>query len=82
MYIQSAAVPFSSSDETVGDGPTPRELQVLRLAAEGRSNAEIAQELRMSQRTVQFHLANLFAKLDAESRTEMVFLARKRGWIE
>lgn len=60
--------------------PTPRELEVLRLVAEGASNNDIATQLSMSQRTVQFHLSRLFAKLDARSRTHMVHLARQRGW--
>ncbi|HEX6510164.1 MAG TPA: response regulator transcription factor [Chloroflexota bacterium] len=61
--------------------PTPRELEVLRLVAQGASNHDIALRLSMSQRTVQFHLSRLFAKLDARSRTQVAHLARQRGWI-
>jgi two-component system, NarL family, response regulator LiaR len=61
--------------------PTPRELEVLRLVAKGASNHDIALSLSMSQRTVQFHLSRLFTKLEARSRTQVVYLARLRGWI-
>jgi DNA-binding NarL/FixJ family response regulator len=60
---------------------TPRELEVLRLVAEGQRNREIAKCLVVSERTIQFHLSQLFAKLDASSRTEVVHRARQRGWI-
>lgn len=63
------------------DAPTPKELEVLRLADEGRKNREIADRLSMSERTVHFHLRNLFEKLRASSRSEMTYLARQRGWI-
>jgi DNA-binding CsgD family transcriptional regulator len=50
-------------------GLTPRELEVLRLVAAGRSNREIASELVLSEHTVARHLQNIFAKLDVSSRT-------------
>jgi DNA-binding NarL/FixJ family response regulator len=60
---------------------TERELQVLRLAALGLTNKAIGQELGISDRTVQGHLANIYGKLDASSRTEAVTEALKLGWI-
>ncbi|MDX1619463.1 MAG: response regulator transcription factor [Nitriliruptorales bacterium] len=60
---------------------TDRELEVLRLAASGRSNKEIGADLDLSPRTVQVHLSNAFSKLDVASRTEAVIQALKRGWI-
>ena len=60
---------------------SPRELQVLRLAARGHSNREIAKTLVISPRTVQAHMANIFSKLQVGSRTEAVMLALRRGWL-
>jgi serine/threonine protein kinase/DNA-binding CsgD family transcriptional regulator len=61
---------------------TPRELDVIRLVAEGLSNKEIGQLLAISPRTVNFHLDNLFAKLGVRSRTEAAILALQQGWVE
>ena len=61
---------------------SPRELTVLRAAASGRSNKEIARDLDISPRTVQVHLANIFSKLGVGSRTEAVLYGIKRGWID
>ncbi len=58
-----------------------RELEVLKLAARGMSNKEIASELALSVRTVQSHLGNIFDKLGVSSRTEAVLRALKEGWI-
>ncbi|ADV66937.1 response regulator [Deinococcus maricopensis] len=60
---------------------SPRELEVLRIAATGRTNKEIARDLDISPRTVQVHLANIFSKLGVGSRTEAVLYGIKRGWI-
>ncbi|MEN6478371.1 MAG: response regulator transcription factor [Anaerolineales bacterium] len=60
---------------------TERELDVLRLAAQGLSNREIADQLIVSPRTVQSHMANIFGKLNVGSRTEAVMVGLKRGWI-
>jgi len=58
-----------------------REMQVLKLAARGMSNKDIATELFVSMRTVQGHLSSIFNKLGVGSRTEAVFQAVKRGWL-
>ncbi len=60
---------------------TPREIEVLRLVAKGMTNREVGRELDISHRTVQGHLASIYDKLDASSRTEAVTEALKRGWI-
>jgi NarL family two-component system response regulator LiaR len=60
---------------------TERELEVLKLAARGMSNHEIAHELSISVRTVQTHLANIFNKMSVGSRTEAVVCGLKRGWL-
>lgn len=58
---------------------TERELEVLRLVAEGRSNREIAQELFLSEGTVKIHVSHIMAKLSMERRTELVRYALQRG---
>jgi len=58
-----------------------RELEVLRLAAKGLTNREIAQELSISERTVQTHFINIFRKLNVGSRTEAVLRSLKEGWL-
>ena len=60
---------------------TEREVEVLRLAARGLTNKAIGQELGISDRTVQGHLANIYGKLHVGSRTEAVTEALKQGWI-
>jgi DNA-binding NarL/FixJ family response regulator len=60
---------------------TDREVEVLTLAAHGKTNKEIAEELVVSVRTVEAHLGHIFTKLDVSSRTEAVILALKKGWV-
>jgi len=60
---------------------TERELDVLRLAAQGKTNRAIGSDLGISHRTVQGHLASIYGKLDVNSRTEAVTKALRRGWI-
>lgn len=59
---------------------SPREIEVLSLLAQGRSNKEIAQEMGISYQTVKNHLASLFRKLGVEDRTQAVVYALQRGW--
>ena len=63
------------------ESPTPRELDVLKLAAHGYTNKAIGAQLKVSDRTVQGHLANLFGKLHVNTRTEAVMRAVQLGWI-
>jgi NarL family two-component system response regulator LiaR len=60
---------------------TERELEVLKLAAKGMTNREIAQELVISVRTVQVHLTNVFGKIGVGSRTEAVLYGLREGWL-
>ena len=60
---------------------TPREAEVLALAAEGRSNKEIGRALFLSEATVKSHMARIFSKLDVASRTASVAKARQSGAI-
>lgn len=62
-------------------GLTPRELQILRLLPHGLSNAEIADALFVSPRTIQSHLSNLYSKLDVRGRPEAVAYAVGAGLV-
>ncbi|EFH87675.1 two component transcriptional regulator, LuxR family [Ktedonobacter racemifer DSM 44963] len=61
---------------------TERELEVLRLLAQGMPNKEIASHLVISERTAKFHVSSIMSKLGATNRTEAVALAAQRGLIE
>jgi DNA-binding NarL/FixJ family response regulator len=64
----------------VGRNPlTDRELAVLRLMIEGRSNPEIASELEISKQTVKNHVSNVLAKLEVDNRTQAAAEAVRRG---
>jgi DNA-binding NarL/FixJ family response regulator len=60
---------------------TPRELEVLRMMADGAANKEIAWKLGISEHTVKFHVASILGKLDAGSRTEAVTRGLRSGLI-
>jgi NarL family two-component system response regulator LiaR len=77
---------FASPRQQVEPGIEPdqlsdREMEVLKLAAKGMTNMEIANELALSVRTVQGHLSNIFSKMQVGSRTEAVIQAMRRGWF-
>ena len=60
---------------------TPRETEVLSLAARGLTNKEIAYRLGISDRTVQFHMNSIFTKTETNSRTQAVALGLQNKWI-
>ncbi len=64
-----------------GEPLSPREVEVLRLVAEGSSNKEIAWKLSISEHTVKFHLNSILSKMRAGSRTEAVMLGLRQGLI-
>ena len=65
------------------DNPlSKREQEIVILVARGLSNQEIAKELVISQNTVKVHLRNIFAKLEATSRTDALVKAAQSGWVE
>ena len=70
-----------ADERTKSDSLTNREREVLHLAAQGKTNKEIADTLCISIRTVQRHLNILFNKLNVGSRTEAIFKAVKMGWL-
>jgi DNA-binding NarL/FixJ family response regulator len=63
-------------------GLSDRELEVLRLVAEGKPNKQIAADLFLAVQTVKFHLTSLYRKLDVRTRTEAVREAYRRGLLE
>ena len=54
----------------------------MRILMQGYSNKEIARRLVISERTVQTHLSNIFAKMKVGSRTEAVLIAMRDRWVE
>jgi len=74
-------VPSRRSGQGAG-GLTRREVEVLRLVAEGASNQEIARRLFISKATAVRHVANIFAKLGARNRAEATRVAGERGLLE
>ena len=60
---------------------TQRELEVLKLAAKGMSNKDIAEALNISVRTVQAHLRDIFNRLGVGSRSEAIVYGLKKGWF-
>ena len=77
--LLSASNPTTASAESTV--LTPRELEVLRLMAEGAANKNIAWKLGISEHTVKFHVASILAKLNASTRTEAVAIGIRKGMI-
>ena len=85
-FAERAARELRATGERVGkrttdttDQLTARETQIARLAGEGLSNPEIAAQLFMSPRTVEYHLHKVFNKLDIRSRNQLRVLASRRN---
>lgn len=66
----------------VGETITPRETLVLKHAAEGRTNRQIASQLGVGEETVKTHMRSILAKLDAKDRTHAITIALRRGIID
>ena len=77
VKLQTAGAP-AEQDASL----TPRELEVLRLLAEGASNKAIARRLGISVHTAKFHVGSLLDKLDASGRTDAVTHAARLGVIQ
>lgn len=60
---------------------TEKELEILRLAARGLANKQIAREMEISARTVEWHLGNVFTKLGVSSRTQAIVHAMSNQWF-
>lgn len=61
---------------------SPREHDVVRLVADGRTNDEIGSALQIGSKTVETHLARLFERLGVASRTELAMRAMREGWLD
>ena len=70
------------SPQTPHTALTPREQDVLRWVAQGRTNVEIASKLSISERTVAHHVEHALAKLGVSNRMEAVASAVQRGWLK
>jgi DNA-binding NarL/FixJ family response regulator len=69
------------SEQERGELLTDRELEVLRLGAQGLANKEIATGLFLGERTIQTHWRNIFNKLGVSSRNEAIMYGLRKGWI-
>lgn len=79
-YLQRAET--DSEEQRSFDELTPRQREVLTLVAEGLSNADIAERLEISAKTVARHRENIMARLNLHSRTELVKYAIRKGLAE
>jgi DNA-binding NarL/FixJ family response regulator len=75
-----AATTVPPADATAFAALTPRELEVLRLLAEGLANAEIAERLGIGEKTVRNHVSHVFDKLGVWTRAQAIVFARDRGF--
>lgn len=82
LLLAAGAASACQDAVTLGqERPTERELQILRLLADGLSNGEVAGRLVLTEGTVKWHLHNLYAKLGVRNRTGALREARGRGWL-
>jgi two-component system, NarL family, response regulator LiaR len=81
MDAKIARLVLRRRSETPLDEPTPREIEVLRLAAQGLRTKDIAARLATSSRTVEAHLTSIYNRFGVTTRTEAVMRAAARGWI-
>jgi len=76
-----AVIAAKLAERLPAEGLTPRELEVLRLLAQGKSNKAIGITLSVSEVTVKSHVQSIFRKLNAASRTEAIAVARRKGLL-
>ncbi|MFC4684106.1 response regulator transcription factor [Exiguobacterium sp. s149] len=72
----------SRTDDPVYQLPSRREVEVLHLLAEGRSNRDISDMLFISEKTVKNHVSSVLRKMEVNDRTQAVVDAIRRGWVE
>jgi NarL family two-component system response regulator LiaR len=82
LFSRIAQQSALSSDTTIADALSQRELDVLRLLARGLSNAEIAQRLHLSEGTVRNYVSAILTKLEVSDRTQAAVLALRHGLVD
>jgi DNA-binding NarL/FixJ family response regulator len=82
IYLAPSVMSGASVERVPDSGLTRRELEILKLAAAGHSNAELAQMLWVTSQTVKFHLSNIYRKLDVANRNEASQWARRTGLVD
>jgi DNA-binding NarL/FixJ family response regulator len=82
LFSRIAQQSALSSDTTIADALSQRELDVLRLLARGLSNAEIAQRLHLSEGTVRNYVSAILTKLEVSDRTQAAVLALRYGLVD
>jgi two-component system, NarL family, response regulator LiaR len=80
--MEQVASQSAPQRESQVESLTERELDVVRLVAQGRNNQEIAQELVISEKTVKTHVSNILGKLHLEDRTQLAIYAFKKGLVD
>jgi len=80
--ILNAGLVNTENGETKLEGLTKREIEVLKLLAEGLFNKEIAYKLSISERTVKNHVSNIFKKINASDRTQAAVFAIKNNLVD
>jgi two-component system, NarL family, response regulator NreC len=81
LLFQEKNVAPASTTQIIAEQLTPREIEVLRLIAQGYTNNQAADILSISMRTVEYHRGNLTAKLNLRSRVELMKYAEEKGLI-
>lgn len=81
VHAQDAATRLLLPPTAAGPGVTSRELDILRLLVQGKSNKGIANTLQVSDNTIEFHLKNLFRKLECKNRSSAIVKALQYGLL-
>jgi two-component system, NarL family, response regulator LiaR len=80
--MEQVAFQAAPAQEPQVENLTEREMDVVRLVAQGRSNHDIAAELVISEKTVKTHVSNILGKLDLDDRTQLAIYAFKKGLVD